>query len=652
MNKAFIAAVFCLPLALSGCMLQTTAPPSADAGLAVSGRVHGGQQPIVGAHVYLFAANTNGNAGPGIASSSSNASNSLLHSTGYSDSIGSYVLSGTGGVFTITAANYSCTPNTQVYLYALGGDAGDGPNSLAGLMAVLGNCPSAGNFIQATPYVVINEVSTIAAAYAFAGFASDATHVSSSSTALALTGIQNAFANAANLADLSSGAALTTTPAGNGIAPQATVYNLADILASCINSNGALTALPTPTGCYTLFQSATSDGTPSGKQAGDTATAAIYIAHNPGANVGTLTGLIAAQSPFYPTLLDVPSDYTLAVQYSGGGLNAPSAIAIDASGDAWIANNGSSSVTEYSPNGTALSTAAGYTAGGMDGVVGIAIDPAGNAWVANDLATGGSIIELNSSGALAGTSPYTSGIGVPYDIAVDASGAAWVTNNDNGSGSATINDSVTKLLNTGMPAANSPFTLGGLNEPQTLAIDASGNAWIANANNSITELSNSGTAALLSPYSASLNSPSGIAIDHSGNVWIANAGGDNISEISASGQVVSGSPFSGNLTQPVGIAIDGSGNIWTANELGGSVAEFNSAGALVSGYSGYGYNDGSIDLPDAIAIDGSGNVWIANLSGTGAAQNNGSITELIGAATPVVAPLSLGVANNALGVRP
>ncbi len=49
------------------------------------------------------------------------------------------------------------------------------------------------------PYMVVNEVSTVAAAYAMAGFATDATHVGSSGTALALTGIANAFANAANL---------------------------------------------------------------------------------------------------------------------------------------------------------------------------------------------------------------------------------------------------------------------------------------------------------------------------------------------------------------------------------------------------------------------------------------------------------------------
>ncbi len=204
--------------------MAPTAAPSADPGLAITGKVFGGQQAIVGAHVYLFAANTSGYAGAGLAATSSNASKSLLSaaSTGFSDSVGAYVPTDGNGNFSITG-DYTCTPNTQVYVYALGGNAGSGANSGAGLLAALGNCPSGGNFLTQTPFITVNEVSTIAAAYAFAGFATDATHVSSSGSGLAQTGIANAFANATNLASISTGAALATTPAGNGTVPQAEI---------------------------------------------------------------------------------------------------------------------------------------------------------------------------------------------------------------------------------------------------------------------------------------------------------------------------------------------------------------------------------------------------------------------------------------------
>jgi hypothetical protein len=44
-----------------------------------------------------------------------------------------------------------------------------------------------------------------------------------------------------------------------------------------------------------------------------------------------------------------------------------------------------------------------------------------------------------------------------------------------------------------------------------------------------------------------------------------------------------------------------------------------------------------------MAIDGSGDVWVAG---------TGSVTEIIGAATPVVTPLATAVANSKLGIRP
>ena len=290
---------------------------TASAGARLTGAVHGGQQPIVGAHVYIFAASATGYGGAGIAASSGNASVSLLTSAGNTalDSSGGatngdyYVTTDSGGGFSISG-DYTCTTGAQVYLYALGGNPGLVTNSATGLMAVLGNCPAAGNFAAATPFVMVNEVSTVAAAYAMAGFATDATHVGSSGTALALTGIANAFANAGNLVNLPTGAALATTPAGNGTVPQAEINTLGNVLAACVNSNGALTGGASPTGCYTLLAIALAGGT-TGAEPGDTASAAINIAHNPGVNIASLYGLAAGTPPFAPGLTSPPNDWTL-----------------------------------------------------------------------------------------------------------------------------------------------------------------------------------------------------------------------------------------------------------------------------------------------------------------------------------------------------
>jgi len=612
-------------LLLSGClnapMTNNTIESNTVRGTALKGIVHGGRQPIVGAHVYLLQANTGGYAGPGVAASTNNLSNSLLAGTGYSDSIGSYVLTNSSGVFNISG-DYSCTPNSQVYLYALGGDAGAGANSAAGLLAALGNCPITDSF-SSSLYIVVNEVSTIAMAYSVAGYATDALHVSSTGSALALTGIANAFATAANLETLGTGVALTTTPAGNGTAPQVMVDTLADILAACVNTTG-----PTSSGCATLLGDALSGGT-AGTQPTETATAAINIAHNPWANIAALYGLQTASSPFQPTMSSTPNDFTVGIAYSSGGEN----IAIDASGNVWT--TGVNSIGKYSPTGVPL-TGSPFTGGGLDTPIAIAIDASGNAWITNQ---GGnySLSEFSSTGTpISSSSGYTGGgLDVPLGIAIDASDDVWV-GNVSGARLSEFNSSGTPI------STSSGYTGGGLNTPDCIAVDTSGNVWAANYGegaNSVSKFSSTGTAISgSSGYTGGgLEAPMGIAIDASGNAWAADGskGATIVAEISSSGTAMSGSGYAGGgLNGPWGIAVDGSGNVWTTDwdaGSGHSVSELNSSGTAISPSTGYQAGGLTTVLgisPQWIAIDGSGNVWVTPGPG-----------ELVGAATPVVTPI-------------
>jgi streptogramin lyase len=644
--RVVFAAVFCLPLVLTGCSLSpSTTETSPNTGIAIQGKVFGGNQPIVGAHVYLFAAGSSGYGG---------ASTSLLTSTTGNPPDGNsqyYVTTGTGGTFSITG-DYSCTAGQEVYLYSIGGNPGLTPNTInnsaAGLLAILGDCPGGANAFNSTiPYVVVNEVSTIAAAYSFAGFATDATHVSSPNNLLATTGVKNAFANAANLVSLGTGLALSTTPVSNGVAPQSTVNALADILASCVNTDGTVADVNSnPTACYTLFTSALSGGA-TGTQPTETATAAINIAHNPAANIPALYSLIPTQPPFIPTGNPVaPNDFTLGLQFTSGGVNAPLSIAIDASGNAWVTNVGTNTVTELTSSGVPA-TGSPYSNSSMTGLEDIAIDLSGNAWIANSISSNtGDVIELTPTGTSATNSPFTNGgVEAAYGIAIDGSSNVWVTNFNN--------NTVSELTSSGSAHSGSPYSAGSLSAPQSIAIDASGNAWVDNSGSaSVTKLTSSGLAALNTPYSGNLNSPYGIAIDNSGDAWVPNGGSFSVTEFLSSGLTPAGSPFTGSLTNPGGVAIDGASNVWVANYLGNSVSEFNNSGVDISGVNGLGYNTGDIDLPDAIAIDSSGNVWIASLSGSGSAESTGSLTELVGAATPVVTPLAAGVKNGTLGAKP
>jgi hypothetical protein len=650
---------------LSGCTMDPSATPSASQGTVIQGRVHGGSQPISGAHVYLFAANTTGYG---------NASVSLLNAatTGLSDSIGAYVTSDPTGSFSITGA-YACTANTQVYLYSLGGDPGAGANSAAGLLAILGNCPSSGSFLPALPLVQVNEATTVAAAYAFAGYATDAVHVSSSGTALAKIGVANAFANAANLASIISGQALATTPAGNGTVPQSEINTLANLLASCINSNGAITGPSSPSTCYTLLNNALSSGT-SGNVPSDTATAAINIAHNPGVNIANLCGLQAGvAAPFLPDLActsgpGYPNDFTIALNFTGGGLDNPIGIAVDGLGNAWATNYFGTSVSEFSNLGVALSPAGGFTNGVLTKPFGIAIDGSGDAWVADFGTSGvGGVTEISPAGTtLSPSGGYTGGVSSAfYSVAIDGSGNAW-------SMSAT-RSLLVELTSSGALAAGETtagYSGGGMASPLAIAIDSSENVWTANENNTVSKFSSSGAAISTSAgfTGGGLNNPYAIAVDHSGNAWVANLGtpnstthtysGSNIAEFSPSGAAVSSSTgyTGGGLSIPQGIAIDGLNNVWAVSigeqiisglPNNSNVSEFSNSGVAISPSTGY--IGGGIFGADAIAIDGSGDVWIAN----GNSTNNGtSLVEFIGAAAPVVTPLATGVKNGTLGARP
>jgi hypothetical protein len=631
-------------LMFSGCMaapVMTTAnttPTNQVPGAAIRGRVHGGQQPIAGAQVYLYAVDTTGYG---------KASDSLLNAPGY-------VTTDSGGNFSITG-DYTCpSANSQVYLYAIGGDPTPGvPNAAAGLLAGLGSCGTLSSEGASYPSIFVNEVSTIATAYAIAGYATDATHISSSSTALAATGVANAFATIPNLETLTTGAALATAPASGGTVPQARVNTLANILAACINSSG-----PSSSPCSTLLSSALSGGT-TGTAPTDTATAAINIAHHPIANLAGLFALQTADSPFMPDLSVAPGDFTISIVVSGGAgseFGYPEYLAVDASGNIWVTMGQAycciaGEVSEFSNTGANINNVQ-YFGFGMSYPMGIAIDASGNAWTAN---LSGSIAEISPAGAilspvsLSGSGYTASGLVNGYGIAIDANGNVWAGNAQGGDGSSNLNNpysnghgtSLVELSSSG--AQKSPtggFTGGGINGPLGVAIDPAGHVWTANSGTwTVSEFSSTGTA--ISPAGGytggGLNDPYGIVVDNGPLIWTANENDSSWSLFSDTGSAYSGSSgYSGDgVTNPFSVELDGSTAIWFASG-NGTIQEFDAAGNIVSGSSGFtdGYTNGFVGM----AIDGSGNVWVVRPYGING-LSTGSLTEFVGIGTPLVTPV-------------
>ena len=73
-----------------------------------------------------------------------------------------------------------------------------------------------------------------------------------------------------------------------------------------------------------------------------------------------------------------PATGRIALNFSVGGLNsARGGIAIHGSGDVWVSNSAGNSVIKLSPTGLALSPAGGFTGGGLNSPSAIAIDASG-----------------------------------------------------------------------------------------------------------------------------------------------------------------------------------------------------------------------------------------------------------------------------------
>ncbi len=588
--------------------------------VTIKGTVQGGVQPLSGATVTLWRM---GSSGYGRGASP------LAESVAKAD-----------GRFTLT---FLCLPGTQVYATAQGSDSASGAGHAIVMMAAIGDCAAVPRHFAFN----INELTTVASTWTLAQFMNytgGASVVSAAGGGLGAqeigappsnaTGLANAVALAANLVDVRTGT-IATPP--NTSLPASELNTLADILAGCVNSAGAGSPQ-----CQALFTCAT-PGSAFPPEAGapcmvpadattaqDTLEAALDIARNPAHNVGALFGLIPPIKPFSPTLAAGPTDWSVAIRYTGGAIDSLGAgLAIDAEGDAWIANSATASITKLSPTGVPLSGKTGFTGGGMLAPVGLAIDNVGNVWITN--LSGNSLSKFKPSGALI-TPPFGilgGGLSGPLGIAIDQSGGAWVAN-QRGS-------TLSRFTASGTPLSpQAGFSGGGLTNPFGIALDSKGDAWVANrGDDNVSEFDPAGLA--LSPQTGfadgGLDAPVGIAIDSGDNVWVSNSGrgeGHSVTELDSSGNAISPDPagfIGGGLHVPGAVAIDGAGHVWVANS--GSITELDSTGAALSPASGFTESGGNLGF--AIAIDGAGDVWVLGSSD--------SASEFVGIAAPVATPL-------------
>ncbi len=614
----------------------------------------GGQQPVVGASITLWQVNTNGSG-----------ATSMLISPVTSDANGNFSITGD-----YPNGSSNCTASTQVYLMGTGGNPGLSPgtnNGALALMAALGPC----NALTSSTFVVMNEVTTVASVWALQQFlgVSEGTpfgdDVAVGATSQSVTGMVNAFATVPSLVSISTGTANSTV--GNASLEASKLSTIANVLSYCVNSDGTAN-------CQALFSAVT----PSGHLLpGDTIQAALYMAQNPSNNVASIFNLQAASPPFQPALATAPFDWSLAITYTGDGLNLPNLLAADAKGNIWITDSASSNAearVELGPNGVPVGSSP-FLAGSnvaFDQPQGVVPDTLGNIWVSahgTASSTGNRLVAYNPTSQAVAAHVATSGCN-PYALAIDGTDNVFFACSALGYLYEYPNLTAGTPSSVNLPSySSSPTQLGALGtQSYGMAIDALGNVWVANtqASNSpsVTEYASGNYSTVANTFTLG-SGPIGIAVDHSNNVWAASSNVLN-EYVYGSGGYTTTDFTGGGLASGRYLAVDGNGNIWVANgsavTISGAtyvtVSEFSNGGLpMTQGLSvaqpGGLANATTIanPVPRGLTIDPSGNVWVAGCGlSTSCSSTNGSfVMEFVGVASPPVTPLSTAIANNQLG---
>jgi hypothetical protein len=612
-KRICVASLLCLPvIALTGCGVGTLAH-STSGTVAIHGMVHGGQQPVANSTIELYAAGKAGNGSPSI---------KMISKT---------VTTQTDGTFNITG-DYTCAADDdQVYLVATGGNPGLNPavdNPALILITAFGSCVN----LPSASYVIINEVTTAAAAWALSPFIRSSTEIGASNTNQ--QGIASAFLNAQLLVDSSTG--LIPTLPSNLTTETGKLYALADALAPCVNSDGT-------TGCNTLFSAA---NLTAGSPTANTLNAALSIVQNPGRNVAAVFSAINAQAPFPTNLSKAPHDWTMSLTVTGDGLNSPGPLAIDQFNNVWVANY-SGTVSGFSAQGTPLAQTP-FGAGILSEVYGLVVDVDNNIWVTNEEApyhspTAGSVTAFHGAEAggtvgsvLYGNYIYDDSIDFPESIAADPDGNILIANY--------AGASVTEYTDKGV-FVKSGLATNYASDPVAISADIAQGLWIANeGDGSVTHIDKNG---IVLAHVACCNGANGVATDNLGNAWIANYYAGSVSELAGDGTVEQNTTGGGlsNVTnpehitsnEPSGIVVDAAQNVWAANFFAATISEIAgsanplTAGTAISPSTGFGL-DAHLIQPFSIAPDAGGNLWISDFG-------RKALTMFFGLATPTKTPL-------------
>ncbi len=365
--------------------------------------------------------------------------------------------------------------------------------------------------------------------------------------------------------------------------------------------------------------------------------------------------------------------------YSGDGgpatsaqLSSPQGLALDGSGNLYIADSNNSRVRMVSPSGI-ITTVAGSGIGGFLGEgdggpatsaplalpYGVAVDTGGTLFIADygnnsvrKVSPGGVITTVAGGGILVpgdGGLATNVSLSAPMDVAVDWRGNVFIAEmGHNRIREVTPNGVITTVAGDGSAGHGGdggPATSAQLSSPYAVAVDSGGTVYIADTENyRVRKVSTNGVISTFAGNgsygytgdggqapSSPITHPVGVSADRLGNVYIADSDNQRIRKVSASGVIGTvagignsansgdgGPATSAQLWNPAGVGVDGSGNLYIADQGNFRIRKISPGGIIATvagdgtdGYSGEGGPATNAQLAGAVglAVDVSGNIY-------------------------------------------
>ena len=374
--------------------------------------------------------------------------------------------------------------------------------------------------------------------------------------------------------------------------------------------------------------------------------------------------------------------------YSGDGgpavkarLSYPNDVAVDGAGNLYIADSGNNRVRRVDASGI-ITTVAGsgeedYIGDGgpavearLKGPEGVALDGSGNIYIAETLSH--RVRRVDAAGTITtiagiGESGYGGDGGPanqaqlyrPKDVTADSSGNLYIADAYNNRirrvDTSGIITTVAGSGHRGFSGDGGPAVEAHLNRPFDVVVDGADNLYIADTSNhrirrvdasgTITTIAGIGSEGLFGDdgpaVEAELRAPSGVALDDPGNIYIADTYNMRIRRVDSTGIIttVAGSGDTGvggysgdggpaveaRLDTPFDVAVADDGNLYIADSNNKRIRRVDVSGIITTvagiGDGSYSRSSGpaveaALYDPSGVAVDNTGNLYIADTNGT------------------------------------